>query len=163
MSLCPAPFLFVGKNSISKVPLFGFIYRKTHITVDRKSLKSKYETFQKAKQALDENLSLCIFPEGGIASKQIPQLHRFKDGPFRIAIEKQVEIVPVTIPYNWQIMPDDNSYRIFPKRGEIIFHKPISTKEFTLDNVDQLKIKTKTVIEEEISHHFPISDRQLTE
>ncbi|MDQ3536579.1 MAG: 1-acyl-sn-glycerol-3-phosphate acyltransferase, partial [Bacteroidota bacterium] len=46
--LTPVYFVFVGKSSISKVPLFGYMYKKLHITVDRSNLKSKYETINRS-------------------------------------------------------------------------------------------------------------------
>ena len=114
MGLIPHPFVFVGKSSIEKVPLFGYMYRKLHITVDRESLKSKYNTYVRAANAIDENNSLVIFPEGGILSMQPPKLARFKDGAFRVAIDKQIPIIPVTIPYNWIVLPDDDSFLLYP-------------------------------------------------
>src|SRR5690606_33276256 len=69
MGFTPVYFVFVGKSSIAKVPLFGYMYRKLHVTVDRNSLKSKYVTIERSKKAIDEGKSLVIFPEGGILAK----------------------------------------------------------------------------------------------
>ncbi len=65
----------------------------------------------------------------------------FKDGAFRTAIEKQIPVVPVSIPNNWIILPDKAP--MYLQRGTIlvIFHKPIETKGYTLDQIDELKIK----------------------
>ena len=41
MGLNPTNTIFVGKNDMEKIPLFGFMYRKLHITVNRQSLKSR--------------------------------------------------------------------------------------------------------------------------
>src|SRR6478609_1721574 len=40
MGLNPVNTIFVGKNDMEKVPLFGFMYRKLHITVDRENFRS---------------------------------------------------------------------------------------------------------------------------
>ena len=74
----------------------------------------------------------------------------FKDGAFRVAIEKQVPIIPVTIPYNWLILPDDGSYTPHRHLMKVIIHEPIETKGMTLDNLDELKSKTYTIIHEEL-------------
>src|SRR5690606_7498302 len=58
--------VFVGKNDLKRIPLFGFMYGKLHITVDRAKLKSRYITLVQSLKALDEGKSLVIFPEGGI-------------------------------------------------------------------------------------------------
>lgn len=139
MGYTPVDFIFVGKSSISKVPLFGYMFKKLHIMVDRSSLKSKYNTFVRACQAIDEGRSLVMFPEGGIVSHHPPKMHKFKDGPFRVAIEKQIAIVPVTIPFNWIILPDDNRFLLHHHRNELIFHAPISTKGMSMADLDGLK------------------------
>src|SRR5688500_6569544 len=58
--------IFVGKSEMSKVPLFGYMYSKLHITVDRTKLKSRYASLEKSARAIDEGKSLIIYPEGGI-------------------------------------------------------------------------------------------------
>ena len=45
-------FTFVGKNEISKIPLFGYMFRKLHITVNRESMKSKYKTILSSIEAI---------------------------------------------------------------------------------------------------------------
>ncbi len=152
MGLNPVNAIFVGKNDMEKIPLFGFMYKKLHITVNRESVKSRYETMIKAGEAIDEGKSLTIFPEGGIVTKTLPVMARFKDGAFRIAIEKQIEIVPVTIPYNWIILPDST---FLPKihRMKVIFHEPISTQGMTLQETGSLREKTYRIIDEELKKH----------
>lgn len=144
--------IFVGKSDIAWIPLFGFMYRKLHITVDRSSLKSRFNTLKRSMEAIDEGKSLVIFPEGGIIADKEPVMGRFKDGAFRVAIEKQIPVVPVTIPYNWIILPPDEFLlRWHPL--EIIFHEPVSTAGLTLDDLDALKQKVFHTIEQELKLH----------
>ena len=60
------PFVFVGKKELAKIPLFGFFYKRTCILVDRKSSKSRMEVFKRAQKRINQGLSICIFPEGGV-------------------------------------------------------------------------------------------------
>ncbi|MEO1052825.1 MAG: lysophospholipid acyltransferase family protein [Bacteroidota bacterium] len=145
---------FVGKSSVAKVPIFGFMYSNLHIMVDRSSLKSRYATLIKTQEAVDDGRSLVIFPEGGMFTKKPPIMTRFKDGPFRLAIEKQIPIVPVTIPYNWIILPDVP--RPLFKRGKVkaIYHEPIETTGLTLSDVDTLKSRVYSIIDDELKGHF---------
>lgn len=142
--------IFVGKSDMEKIPLFGYMYRKLHITVDRESLKSRYATLVRSKQALEQGKSLVIFPEGGILTHNPPVMSRFKDGAFRVAIEQQIPIVPVTIPYNWIILPDST---FLPRRHlmKVIFHEPIPTVGMTLNDLAELKLKTFQIIDEELN------------
>ena len=142
--------IFVGKSEMKNIPLFGFMYSRLHITVDRTSLKSRFNTLKRSMQAIDEGKSLVIFPEGGIVSEKDPVMGRFKDGAFRVAIEKQIPVVPVTIPYNWIILPP-NEFLLRWHPLHIIFHEPLSTKGLTVADIDQLKSKVFRIIEDELS------------
>ncbi|MBL7849928.1 MAG: 1-acyl-sn-glycerol-3-phosphate acyltransferase [Cyclobacteriaceae bacterium] len=152
MGLNPIDTIFVGKQSMENVPVFGWMYRKLHITVDRSRLRSKYSTFVRSAEALDEGKSIVIYPEGGIFSPYPPQLAPFKEGPFRLAIEKQIPIVPVTIPNNWIILPP---HEFLVRFGivEVIFHEPIETSGMTLADLRPLMNQTFAVIENELNAH----------
>jgi 1-acyl-sn-glycerol-3-phosphate acyltransferase len=144
--------IFVSKSDIKKVPLFGYMYSKLHILVDRKKLKSRYTSMVRSIEAIDEGKSLVIYPEGGILSKHPPHMADFKDGAFRVAIEKQIPIVPVTIPYNWIILPD-NEFLLQWHKVKVIFHEPVSTQGLTINDVDALKQKVRAIINEELKKH----------
>lgn len=142
--------IFVGKHSLGKIPLFGYMYRNIHITLDRRNLKSRYNAMEKGAEELDAGHNLVIFPEGGIMSKNPPQMARFKDGAFRLAIEKQVPVVPITIPYNWILLPDDGKLLLHPHKNLVIFHDPVETKGLTVSDIDYLKKKIYKVIDDEL-------------
>lgn len=144
--------IFVGKSAMEKIPLFGYMYKKLHITVDRKSLKSRYETFTRSLKAIEEGKNLVIFPEGGILSNDPPKMAKFKDGAFRVAIEKQIPIVPVTIVNNWIILPEN--LLLAWKPVKIIFHRPIKTQNYTMDHCEDIKKQTFNVIDQELKKHF---------
>jgi 1-acyl-sn-glycerol-3-phosphate acyltransferase len=145
--------IFVGKNDMENIPLFGFMYRQLHITVDRERLKSRYSTMLRTFDAINEGKSLVIFPEGGIVTEKDPVLHRFKDGAFRASIEKQIPIVPVTIPYNWIILPP-NEFLLRWKPIHVIFHEPIDPRNYSLETIEQLKENVRNVIENELKSHL---------
>ncbi len=90
-----------------------------------------------------------MFPEGGIITANPPEMAPFKDGPFRVAIEKKVPIVPVTIPYNWIILPDED-WLINWRKAKIVYHQPIETSHLTMDDLENLKRQTFEIIEEEL-------------
>lgn len=90
------PFVFVGKKELAKIPLFGFFYKRTCILVDRNNAKSRKEVFDAAQQRIQSGLSICIFPEGGVPEDETVLLDTFKDGAFRLAIDHQIPIVPMT-------------------------------------------------------------------
>lgn len=153
MGLAPHNAIFVGKSGIETVPLFGWMFGKLHITVDRKKLKSRYTSVKRSMEAIDGGKNLIIFPEGGIVTEKGPVMGPFKDGAFRVAIEKQIPIVPVTIPYNWIILPPDEFLlRWHPLK--VIFHQPLETAGLTAKDIDTLKQQVFTIIEQELKQHL---------
>ncbi|MBL7843612.1 MAG: 1-acyl-sn-glycerol-3-phosphate acyltransferase [Cyclobacteriaceae bacterium] len=153
MGLNPHNSIFVGKNDMEHIPLFGFMYRKLHITVNRQDLKSRSGTFKKSLKAIDKGKSLVIYPEGGIVTKGEPVMGAFKDGAFRIAIEKQIPIVPVTLPNNWIILPPEE-FLIRWKPIKVIIHEPVETLGMTAKDVSDLKERVRTIIEQELNRHI---------
>lgn len=148
--------IFVGKSAMEKIPLFGFMYKGLHITVDREKLSSRYSTYTRSLAALEQGKSLVIFPEGGMVTHLPPHMGRFKDGAFRAAIEKQVQLVPVTIPYNWIILPDAKPLLLNWRPLKLIFHEPIDPSEFNAKEVDKFKERVYSIIDSELKKHFPV-------
>lgn len=95
VSIKDNPFVFVGKKELTKIPLFGFFYKRTCIVVDRTSAKSRQAVFSSAQKRLQSGLSICIFPEGLVPEEHI-KLAAFKDGAFRLAINHKIAVVPIT-------------------------------------------------------------------
>lgn len=151
LGLNPHNSIFVGKNDMENIPVFGFMYRKLHITVDRSKLRSRMNSILQSMKAVEAGKSLVIFPEGGIVTTNPPQIAAFKDGAFRVAIEKQIPIVPVTIPHNWIILPDCNPLRVHGGCVRVIFHAPIYPKGYTLDTIEAYKKEVYQVINNELA------------
>ena len=90
------PFVFLGKKELSKIPVFGYIYRKTCIMVDRENKTNKNCAFTEAQRRLANGLSVCIFPEGKVPDDESIVLDNFKSGAFRLSKEFDIPIVPIT-------------------------------------------------------------------
>ena len=151
----PKPFVFISKVSLTKIPLFGWVIRTFHIPVDRNSVRSSYQALQQSLQKIGEGKSLVMYPEGGIRTPGPPRLASFKNGPFKVAIEKQVPVVPVTIPHNGFILPNDRKLLMRPRRPLLIFHEPIPTQGMSEADIEPLKQRTHQVIEQELARHYP--------
>ena len=125
VSIKTNPFVFVGKKELAKIPLFGYFYKRTCILVDRSSAKSRQAVFMRAQRRLESGLSICIFPEGKVPEEFIV-LDEFKDGAFRLAINHQIPIVPLTFLDNKKRF----SYTFFsggPGMLRVHMHKFINT------------------------------------
>jgi 1-acyl-sn-glycerol-3-phosphate acyltransferase len=143
------PFVFVGKQELAKIPLFGFFYKRTCILVDRSSAKSRQAVFLRAQRRLKQGVSICIFPEGGVPEEDV-LLDSFKDGAFRLAINHQIPVVPITFYDNKKRF----SYTFLsgsPGKMRAKIHKFIPTEGLTTKDTKPLNEKTRTLIYNELS------------
>jgi 1-acyl-sn-glycerol-3-phosphate acyltransferase len=145
------PFVFIGKRELAKLPVFGLIYKRSCILVDRGNAKSRKEAFLEAQRRLKNGVSICIFPEGGVPDDISIKLYEFKDGAFRLSIEHQIPIVPISFPDNkkhFRYGFDSGS----PGVLRSIVHPLIPTQglELNLQNRKMLKQKTAEAIASEL-------------
>ena len=146
------PFVFVGKKELAKIPIFGFIYKRVCILVDRANSKSRYQVFERAQKRIHQGLSICIFPEGGVPEEHIV-LDEFKDGAFRIAIEHGLPIVPMVFFDNKKRF----SYTFFsgtPGKMRAKIYPIIETKGKTLEDRNALKQQVREVILQPLLEDF---------
>ena len=145
LAIIKNPFVFVGKQELVKIPLFGFFYKRTCILVDRGSTKSRRDVFEAAQQRIKRGLSVCIFPEGGVPDDESIVLDEFKDGAFRLAIEHQIPILPITFPDNKKRF----SYTFFsgsPGLMRAYIHCIVETEGLTIEARKGIKEKVRTII-----------------
>lgn len=130
----------MGKASLAKTPVWGDIFGRVYITVDRASAVSRGRAMVAARRSLAEGKSIAIFAEGRISPKPGKELLPLLDGAFQLAIEAGVPIVPVGQPLNHMFMPDvAGSLRVRYHRLKIVFHPPIPTTGLTLADMPALK------------------------
>jgi len=147
----PMPFKFIGKISITKVPAFGYMFKKFHITVDRSNMREKYASYKQGIDALNEGFNLAIFPEGGIRSQEPPKMFRFKEGAFRMAVETGAKIVPITLADNWRIFPTDGKYYFKRRKCRIVIHEPIDPARYGLANLKGFQEDVFNLIQSELN------------
>ena len=138
------PFVFVGKKELAKIPLFGFFYKRTCILVDRSSERSRKAVFLRAQRRLQSGLSICIFPEGGVPDHDIV-MDEFKDGAFRLAINHQIPIVPITFADNKKRF----SYVFFsggPGKMRVKIHEFLPTMGLKISDTKTLNLKAREII-----------------
>jgi 1-acyl-sn-glycerol-3-phosphate acyltransferase len=154
-------YAFVGKSVIARVPLFGYMFTRLHIAVDRNSRTDRYHTLVRGIETLGKGRSIMIFPEGGIKTENPPEMTPFKDGAFRMAIEKQVPVVPITLLYNWIVLPDDGKLLFRRHKIKAVVHPPLPTSGMTLNDLSALKQATYEVIDAELKKHVPVPQTVL--
>ena len=101
----PVTVRFVSKRELSKIPIFGSILRAEEtILIDRSNRSKTISTYhQVAKEAQSRFFSIAIAPEG--TRQREEKLGDFKSGPFLLALEAQMPIVPVVISGALETLP----------------------------------------------------------
>ncbi len=87
-------FRVLGKAEMTRIPLFGFLYRNTVVLVDRNNAQARAKSVLQLKSVIRKGISIVISPEGTFNMTHQP-LKEFYDGAFRIAIETQTPIKPM--------------------------------------------------------------------
>ncbi len=145
------PFVFVGKKELAKIPVFGFIYKRTCILVDRNNSRSRSEAFNQTKKRLKKGLSVCIFPEGKVPDDESVILDTFKSGAFRLAIMFDIPIVPITF-YDCKKRFSFTFFSGSPGviRGRV--HQFLNTKDKKVTETKELEELTHQIIYNELKH-----------
>ena len=151
--------LYIGKVELLKAPLFRTFFKGMDIPVNRKSIKDSHKAFIKASQEIDKGRSMVIYPEGTISSNG--QLKSFKNGPFKLAIEKQIPIVPVVYLNNWELLQNGGFFKSNGRPGlaKIVILNPIQTKGMTDENLVNLREQTFNLINDTLNEYNGTKNR----
>ena len=117
----------IAKAELAKIPLFGLIYKRGSILVDRNDKKSRQDSFRKMKNVLALGMHMCIYPEGTRNKSQLP-LKEFHDGAFRLAMETSTSIIPAVIFNTKKILPADKGFYFHPGKMELHFLPAINPR-----------------------------------
>lgn len=124
----------IAKAEMAKIPIFGVVYKRGAVLVDRKSEESRRSSYGKMREVLEQGLHMCIYPEG-TRNKTKEPLQRFHDGAFRLAIETKKQLIPALIFDTARVLPR-KTFFFWPAKVEMHFLEPI---DVTNKTAQQLK------------------------
>jgi 1-acyl-sn-glycerol-3-phosphate acyltransferase len=136
----PGSFKPLGKIEMVKIPVFGIIYKRVAVMIDRASKESRARSVEELKADLANGQSILIFPEGTMNRTDKP-LTDFYDGAFRLAIETQTPIAPLAIINARNLFPRNNPLAVRPGIITCIFDKPIEVKGLVAEDLESLKAR----------------------
>ncbi len=150
--LCRRRFVFLGKDELLDNLATRVFFKTIDIPINRESKMSAYRGFKRAAACLDDGIHVIIFPEGLIGDEYPPVLHPFKIGPFKLAIEQNIPILPVVIHNNWNLMWDDGK-RSGSKPGlsRISVLPPVETEGFNLNDAEALREQVYQKMQERLA------------
>jgi 1-acyl-sn-glycerol-3-phosphate acyltransferase len=141
--LIPRRTSVMVKKELFKTPILGSAMRMgSLVPVDRGNRDAGIEAVAAAKAVIDQGISMTIYIEGKRSSDG--KLLTFKKGPFYLAMECGVPVVPMTIVGTHEAMPKKR-FAIKPGVVKVIFHTPVEPKDF--GDRDSLMEKVRVTIE----------------
>ena len=142
-------FKWVMKQELRKVPGIGIGCEKVgHIFIDRRDHESSMKTLAAAKEKIVNGTSVIFFPEGTRSADGI--IKDFKKGAFKMALDLNLPILPVTIIGTKDILPN-KTIDLFPGKAVMKIHAPICVKGYSQKNILKLIKKARNIMVEEIS------------
>ncbi len=128
----------IAKIEMSRIPVFGMIYKRGAVLVDRKDEKSRKESYVRMKRVLDLGMHMCIYPEG-TRNKTSAPLKEFHDGAFRLAFETKKAIIPTLIFNTKKALPNNKTFYLRPTHLEMHFLEQVPIQQH--DTTQSLKEK----------------------
>jgi 1-acyl-sn-glycerol-3-phosphate acyltransferase len=148
--LIPRRTSVMVKKELFKVPILGRAMRMgSLVPVDRGNREAGIEAVNAAKAVVEQGLNMTIYVEGrrSFDGKLLP----FKKGPFYLAMECGVPVIPMTIVGTHYVMPKAR-FSIKPSKVKVIFHDPIDPKDF--GDRECLMEKVRSVIESGLPEEY---------
>jgi len=126
--LIPRRTSVLVKRELFGIPILGYAMRLGDlVAVDRANREAAVDSVRRAVEVLKRGLNMVIFPEG--TRSRDGRLLPFKKGPFYLAIDSGVSVVPVSMVNTFQIWPKGHFY-IKPLTARVVFHRPLDPQDF---------------------------------
>jgi 1-acyl-sn-glycerol-3-phosphate acyltransferase len=134
----PVSVRFLAKKELFGVPILGHAMRSIHmVETDRRAGPMAHrEINEQVDRVVSEGLSLVIYPEG--TRSRNAEMMPFKKGAFRIAIDNQMPMVPVTIAGSEKVWRP-GSKLILGGKVRLLIHDPIPTVGLTQNDIAGLR------------------------
>lgn len=128
----------LGKAEMNKIPVFGSIYKRGTVSVDRNSADARSKSIDKLIAFIHEKISVFICPEGTFNMTHQP-LKSFYDGAFKIAVETQKPIQPILFLDTYDRLSYESIFSLNSGRCRGVYLCSTSTEGLTMKDVPLLK------------------------
>jgi len=148
--------VFMGKTEINTWPLFHIFFSSgMNISVNRESLRGARNAFEHAKEELRKGHNVVIYPEGTIP-KSAPKMIPFKNGAFKLSMEENIPIVPVTFTRNFMRLQAGPALKRLggPGMVEAIIHDPVYPKDYADKGMTAMKKDIFATIEKPLKERY---------
>jgi len=144
ISHLPWEMKWLSKSEFFKIPVVGWLMQLAgDVPLVRDNAKSIVAAMKACEDRLDKRVSVMIFPEG--TRSKTGELGEFKDGAFRLAIDKQVPIVPLAVRGTRSALRK-HDWRFGVSNADVYVLDPIDTAGMTRADVAPLRERTRAAI-----------------
>ncbi|MEE6186006.1 Bifunctional protein Aas [Mycovorax composti] len=126
----------LGKIEMTKVPIFGFIYKNAIVTVDRSDAAHRAASLKILRSILNKGISIFVFPEGTFNETHQP-LKEFYNGAFKLAVETQTPIQPVLFLDTFDRMHYSSVFSLNPGISRVVFLDTVSVANKSMHTVKE--------------------------
>lgn len=137
----------LGKAEMTKIPVFGSIYKRGTVSVDRSNPAARSRSLRRLIDFIQKKISVFICPEGTFNTTHRP-LKKFYDGAFRIAIETQKPIFPILFLDTYDRLNYRSIFSLNPGKCRSVYLPPTATEGLTMEELGPLKEKIFNQMEE---------------
>jgi 1-acyl-sn-glycerol-3-phosphate acyltransferase len=145
----PGPNKTIAKKEMAKIPVFGLIYQRGSVLVDRKSEESRKQSFIKMREVLALGLHMCIYPEG-TRNRTGEPLQPFHNGAFRLAADTGKPVLPAVIFNTAKVLPAGQPFFFWPVTIKMHFLAPVSPAALS---AEELKKKVFALMKDHYTSH----------
>jgi 1-acyl-sn-glycerol-3-phosphate acyltransferase len=139
----------IGKHELLKIPVFGFIYKRCVVTVNRSSAEDRARSLDDLRKILAKGISILVFPEGTFNMGNMPMAECY-DGAFKLAVETGKQIQPIVFPDALDRLHYQSFFTLTPGLSRAIYLDPINPLDFP--DLDHKGLKAIAV--EKMSRHL---------
>ncbi|MCF3112132.1 1-acyl-sn-glycerol-3-phosphate acyltransferase [Niabella sp. CC-SYL272] len=143
------PMRALGKAEMGKLPIFGFIYKRAIVTVDRKSAEGRARSIRILRSVINKGISIFVFPEGTFNETDRP-LKDFYNGAFKLALETNTPVRPVLFLDTYNRMPYSRRFPLNPGRCRVVFLDEVPVEGWAVKDHERLKQQVYALMEQKL-------------
>lgn len=144
---------FLGKAEVLRYPVFGFVLKHLYVPVQRDDKGNRAWSMEQMKEKMKDGGSMFLCPEG-TCNVTGNLLAHFHDGAFKLSVQTQTPLVPLTFIGTGDLLPRSLLY-IKPGLVQVYWHAPIPSTNYTMENLEDFKEEVKRIMRADLAKHYP--------
>ncbi|MEM0961130.1 MAG: lysophospholipid acyltransferase family protein [Bacteroidota bacterium] len=143
------PFLYMARHEVRSWPFVGWVLEKSAcLFINRDNPRQAVRDLREAASRVQAGDSVLLFPEGGRGHDH--GLQPFMRGPFMLAVEAGVPLVPVTLVGNTGVLAE-RSFAAQPGRVRLVTDAAIPTEGLSRSDTAELAERVRRVVQAELA------------